>query len=80
MVCACLGPAGNCPCMQHTRGDPIIITETFISQAIFNCLSVADKRTIHELGAFECLSNADKAIVNDLKQQAFFTWFDKRNS
>lgn len=48
-VCACIGPIGNCPCIRKSRGEKIEITETYIAQSVFNCLSDEDKNTINNL-------------------------------
>jgi len=48
-ACACMGPAGDCPCIRQSKGLPVPITETFISPQLFALLSDEDKRTINEL-------------------------------
>lgn len=48
-VCACMGPAGNCPCIRRQRGEKIEITETYIAPTLFALLSDEDKMTINNL-------------------------------
>lgn len=48
-ACACIGPAGDCPCIRKAKGLPIKITETKISDELFQLLSDEDKNTINSL-------------------------------
>lgn len=47
--CACIGPAGDCPCIRRERGLPVEITEASVSPEVFACLSDEDKKTINDL-------------------------------
>lgn len=48
-ACACIGPAGDCPCIRAEKGLPLKITETYISPDVWDHLSDEDKKTINEL-------------------------------
>lgn len=48
-ACACIGPAGECPCIRKQKGLPIEITEAHISKEIFSLLPDEDKNTINQL-------------------------------
>lgn len=48
-LCACIGPAGDCPCIRTEKGLPVKITETYIAPEVFDCLSDEDKQTINDL-------------------------------
>lgn len=48
-ACACIGPLGDCPCIRMARGEPVKITETFISPELFDVLPDEDKKTINDL-------------------------------
>ena len=48
-LCACLGPAGDCPCIRRAKGLPVPITETYIAPHLFALLPDADKQTINDL-------------------------------
>ena len=47
--CACVGPAGACPCIQKALGKSVEITETQISAKLFALLPDEDKQTINRL-------------------------------
>lgn len=47
--CACIGPAGDCPCIRTEKGLPVKITETYIAPEVYDCLPDEDKRTINVL-------------------------------
>lgn len=47
--CACIGPPGDCPCIRKSRGLKVPISETYISEELFNLLSDEDKNTINSL-------------------------------
>lgn len=53
-ACACLGPPGNCPCLRVSRGQPVPITETFLSPELFSLY----------------LTDEEKTVINDLKLKA----------
>jgi hypothetical protein len=44
-----MGPAGDCPCLRQTRGQPVPITETYVSPAAWNFLTDEEKTTINDL-------------------------------
>jgi hypothetical protein len=48
-LCACIGPAGDCPCIRQAKGLPVPITETYISAELFALLPDEDKQTINDL-------------------------------
>lgn len=48
-ACACIGPAGDCPCLRQARGEKVEIKETYISPELFALLSDEDKQTINAL-------------------------------
>lgn len=48
-MCACIGPAGDCPCVRLARGQKVEITETTIAPELFALLPDEDKRTINDL-------------------------------
>ena len=48
-ACACIGPAGDCPCIRRAKGLPVPITETQISPELFALLPDGDKETINRL-------------------------------
>lgn len=48
-ACACLGPAGDCPCIRRSKGLKVEITETYISAELFAELPDEDKQTINDL-------------------------------
>jgi hypothetical protein len=50
-ACACMGPAGDCPCLRRARGQRVEITETYVSPDVFALLPDEDKLTINELKA-----------------------------
>lgn len=47
--CACIGPAGDCPCIRKQKGLPIEITEAYVSKEVFSYLPDADKNIINQL-------------------------------
>jgi hypothetical protein len=71
-ICACLGPAGDCPCIRRAKGLPVPITETYISTDIFACLPEEDQRKINELKhkAFGLWMNKKNQHVGENEQAA----------
>jgi hypothetical protein len=59
-TCACLGPQGDCPCIRAEKGLKQKITETFISQDIFDLLSDEDKQIVNSI--------KQKAVAKFLQQ------------
>lgn len=60
-VCACVGPAGDCPCVRREKGLAVDIPETKISDDLWNLLTDEEKQTVNEikmraLGRFLSLS------------------------
>jgi len=47
--CACIGPAGDCPCLRRDRGEHVSITEITISSELFALLPEEDQNTINTL-------------------------------
>ena len=48
-ACACMGPAGDCPCIRRSKGLPVPITEAYVSPDAWNYLTDEEKTTINEL-------------------------------
>ena len=48
-ICACMGPAGDCPCIRKNKGLKVEITEAHISPKLFALLSDEDKNIINNL-------------------------------
>ena len=48
-ACACMGPAGDCPCIRRSKGLSVPITETYAFPGYWNFLTDAEKNTINEL-------------------------------
>ena len=48
-ACACIGPAGDCPCVRQMRGERIEIKETYVSPEAWDYLTDEEKTTINEL-------------------------------
>jgi hypothetical protein len=47
--CACIGPAGDCPCVRAELGLPPRIFESVISTEIWNLMPAEDQKIINDL-------------------------------
>ena len=83
-VCACVGPAGDCPCLRKNRGPSAHeikhIPVTFISEDLLSFLSEQDNKAFKELTQKLFLSNEDVDILSTIRQKAFFAWVNSRNT
>jgi len=48
-ACACVGPAGDCPCVRREKGLTVDIPETKISDDLWNLLTDQEKQTVNEI-------------------------------
>jgi hypothetical protein len=44
-----MGPPGDCPCIRKQRGQPVPITEAYVSSDAWNYLTDEEKTIINEL-------------------------------
>lgn len=49
MACACIGPAGDCPCVRRQKGLSVGIPETHISESLWKLLTDDEKNTVNEI-------------------------------
>mgnify|MGYP000996395160 CR=1 FL=1 len=48
-ACACIGPAGDCPCIRRANGLPVDIPETHIHESLWKLLTDEEKTTVNEI-------------------------------
>lgn len=48
-ACACMGPAGDCPCIRKSKGLPVPIKETYAFPGYWDYLTDDEKKTINDL-------------------------------